>query len=204
MQRLVLASQSPRRRQLLANLGLKFDIIPPLVEETLEPWDSPIEYAERLSLYKARNVATVARDAVVIAADTIVVSEDQILGKPGTPEEALAMLRLLSGRKHQVITGVAVIDVPTGRELVESEVTRVEFRDLSDEQIRCYVATGEPMDKAGAYGIQGYGALLVSRIEGCYYNVVGLPLARLDAMLSRLGINLWERCKNCNEVPHHN
>ncbi|MGE5418266.1 MAG: Maf family protein [Acidobacteriota bacterium] len=190
MKRLVLASGSPRRRQLLESLGLTFDIIPPPAEEITQIWNTPQDYAEQLSQYKARQVAEKVVDAVVLAADTIVVKNHEIMGKPQSTQEAQNMLQALSGASHTVVTGICIIDVSSRQELIDSETTTVYFKKLSDEKISRYLDTGEPFDKAGAYGIQGHGALLVEKVDGCFYNVVGLPLAKLESMLETLGINL--------------
>jgi septum formation protein len=130
------------------------------------------------------------KEGAVLAADTIVVKDGSILGKPLNPEQAVEMLRFLSGSKHTVITGICVFDILTGKKLIDSESTVVYFRDLSEAEIERYVFSGEPFDKAGGYGIQGLGALFVARIEGCFYNVVGLPLAKLCTMLNFVGISL--------------
>ncbi len=185
----ILASGSPRRRLLLESLGLSFEVIPPSSEENLELWETPRQLAEGLAQQKARQVSIQAGTSVVLAADTIVVKDDCIMGKPHDRREACEMLSRLSGARHQVITGLCLIDT-AGRELVDSELTTVHFRKLSGREIDRYVDSGEPFDKAGGYGIQGLGALLVSRVDGCFYNVVGLPLAKLQTMLQCLGISL--------------
>lgn len=189
MSRIVLASSSPRRQQLLSQIGLEFAVVPSQVEERLGSGD-PVEVAERLALSKAQEVACRVGDSLVIGADTVVVLGEEILGKPGCAEEAQLMLRKLQGRWHLVVTGVAVVDGSTGRYEVGHERTRVHMRELSDDEIRYYVSTGEPMDKAGAYAVQGLGALLVDSIDGCFYNVVGLPLSRLCKMLEGFGVKL--------------
>lgn len=182
----VLASASPRRRELLEMLGIKdLRIIPPRGKEIADPSLSPQETVAALSRAKALEVAAlVENDALVIAADTVVVLEDEILGKPRITEEAVSMLSRLSGREHRVFTGVTL--VRGDRIITEYECTVVRFRSMSPEEISAYVATGEPMDKAGAYGAQGIGALFVEGIEGDFFNVVGLPLCRLNLMLSKL------------------
>lgn len=187
---LILASGSPRRRLLLENLGLKFEVIPPSGEEKIELWDDPRHLAENLARQKAREVSTRVKPSIVLAADTIVVKDGEIMGKPQDREEAFKMLERLSGGKHQVITGVCLIDTTGYKELLDSETTTVHFRELLEPEISRYVDSGEPFDKAGGYGIQGLGALLVSGVEGCYYNVVGLPLAKLQTMFQCLGISL--------------
>lgn len=188
---LILASKSPRRRELLAQMGLTdFEIHPALGEELAQPDLTPPELVQALALHKAQEVAqTFAQSGdVVIGADTIVVLDGQVLGKPHDEAHALAMLTALSGREHHVYTGVAVLQ--DGRELAQVEDTAVWFRDASQAELNRYIATGEPMDKAGAYGIQGRGGLLVSRIEGDYTNVVGLPIVRLASMLAQFGVTV--------------
>jgi septum formation protein len=188
---LILASASPRRRDLLEQIGLTFEVETADIDETPQIGEEPIAYVKRLAEHKAASVfarhnADPSRERlIVLGADTTVVCAGQILGKPGDETEAASMLRLLSGRTHQVITGVALVTA-TAPPLVEAEVTDVDVAALSDHQIAEYVATGEPMGKAGAYGIQGRAARFIPRISGCYFNVVGLPLARVTAMLGEL------------------
>lgn len=191
MEKIYLASASPRRVELLKNLTLPFEQKISNVLETVPGNAEPAEYAEALALAKARDVAGQMRGGIVIGADTIVVYEKEILGKPRDKEDAVRMLRLLSGKIHQVISGVAVINAKTGRELVAHEVTKVAFRSLSEEEIRCYADTGEPADKAGGYGIQGIGAILIEKVNGCYSNVVGLPLTLLVKLLKGMGLDIW-------------
>jgi len=188
--RIILASASPRRRELLRQIGIDFTVDPADVDERVLPGESPEAYAVRVALDKARIAAQRAGTGVVIAADTIVVLDNAILGKPSDDEDAERMLTMLSGRTHQVITGMAIMDPAAGKTLTRSSTTNVLFRDLSPDEIRWYVRTGEPLDKAGAYGIQEKGSLFISRIEGCYFNVVGLPLSLLGEMLLEFGINL--------------
>ena len=187
---IILASNSPRRRELLAQIGIRdFQILSPDVDETVEPGLSPARMVETLSLRKARAAAGRAgADDLILAADTVVALDGRVLGKPRDQGEAFAMLSALSGREHRVYTGVTVLG--GGQAATEHEETAVAFRALSPEEIRDYIATGEPMDKAGAYGIQGVGALLVQGIRGDYCNVVGLPLFRLGRMLSGFGVKL--------------
>ena len=187
---IILASNSPRRRELLAQIGIRdFQILSPDVDEAVEPGLSPARMVEALSLRKAQAAAGRAgADDLIIAADTVVALDGRVLGKPRDQEEAFAMLSALSGREHRVYTGVTVLG--GGQAATEHEETAVAFRALSPEEIRDYIATGEPMDKAGAYGIQGVGALLVQGIRGDYCNVVGLPLFRLGRMLSGFGVKL--------------
>ncbi|HUJ19495.1 MAG TPA: Maf family protein [Nitrospirota bacterium] len=190
-QKIILASASPRRRDLLQQIGLTFTIDSADVDETLLPGEGPEPYAVRVALDKARVAAAKAGSGIVIAADTIVVLNELILGKPADAGEAVRMLSLLSGRRHSVITGLAVMDALSGMTRSAVSVTSVWFRQLSQSEIRSYVISGEPLDKAGAYGIQEKGALLVDRIEGCYFNVVGLPLSLLGKMLPEFGVTLF-------------
>ena len=180
---LILASQSPRRKELLALFGIPFTVRVADIDETMDPNGIARQEVARVSRCKALAVER-KEDDVVIAADTIVVCRGKILGKPRSPEEACKMLHLLSGRDHQVMTGVTVLR--GDKEIVFTEVTDLHFRELSDAQLRRYVATGEPMDKAGSYGIQGGAALFCSRLVGDYYNVMGLPVCRLGEVLRQL------------------
>lgn len=180
-ERLILASQSPRRRELIARLGIPFISISSDADETVPETLTPAETVETLARRKAEAVAKPDPADWVLGADTVVVSDGVILGKPADAAEAKAMLRSLSGRAHEVLTGMALIS-PTGKCTTAVETTRVVFTDLTEEEIEAYVASGEPMDKAGAYGYQSGACTFVDRIEGCYYNVVGLPLARLKKL----------------------
>lgn len=188
---IILASNSPRRGELLRQIGLSFVTAPANVDEQVQAGESPESYVVRVALDKARAAAAMAGSGVIIAADTIVVLDDHILGKPADRHDAELMLSLLSGRTHIVITGLAVIDAAAGKTATGTSLTRVWFRDLSQDEITSYVMTGEPLDKAGAYGIQGKGALFVKQIEGCYYNVVGLPLSLLGELLRNFSIRLF-------------
>ena len=181
--RLILASASPRRAELLAAAGFEFDIIPADIDETPRPGESAVDYTLRVARDKSRSVATVLQDgtAVVLAADTEVVVDDAILGKPSSTEDAARMLRLLSGRTHDVLTAVVVC--AHGRELSEVVSTRVEFARMSDREIADYVRSGEPMGKAGGYGIQGYASRFIPRIDGSWSNVVGLPIHAVHRLL---------------------
>lgn len=187
---IILASNSPRRRELLRQIGLAFTTDPAYVDERVLPGEQPEAYAVRVALEKARAVAQRSRTGIVVAADTIVVLGDAILGKPANAEDAMRMLEMLSGKMHYVITGLVVIDSQSGKTLARTAWTKVWFRKLTPEEIASYVATGEPLDKAGAYGIQEKGSLLVEKIEGCYFNVVGLPVSLLGKMLQVFGINI--------------
>ena len=183
---LILASSSPRRRELLGLLGLGPEVIPADIDESWIPGEAPIPHAERLARTKASVIAARRPEAAVVAADTIVVIDGEILGKPADAAEATAMLRRLSGREHVVHTAIAVTYRNDTASAVES--TLVWFRPLRDDVIAAYVATGEPMDKAGAYGIQGYGAVIVERIDGDYFTVMGLGLGRLVGLLGSVGL----------------
>jgi septum formation protein len=184
--RVVLASASPRRRQLLDLIGIAHEVRPPNIDETMRPRENPRRHAERLAREKATAVATRDPDLITIAADTIVVVNRKVLGKPKDTDDAARMLALLSGREHVVTTAVAVSRGKKLRSAVEE--VRVKFRRLRDDEIEAYIATGEPMDKAGAYGIQGYGATIVERIEGDYFAVMGLPIVRLIGLLRDVGV----------------
>ena len=183
----ILASQSPRRKELLSLFGFPFTIRVADIDETMEPGAAPYFEVARLSRLKALAVER-QDDDLVIAADTIVVCDGHILGKPADEEEAADMLRLLSGRDHQVMTGMTVLR--GNQAAVITEVTDLHFRDLTEQEICRYVASKEPMDKAGAYGIQGGAALFCSRLEGDYYNVVGLPVCRLAQILKEMAPEL--------------
>ena len=184
--KVILASQSPRRRQLLALVGIEHDVRPADVDESLVAGELPEHYAERLAREKAEAVGEAEKDALIIGADTTVVIDNIVLGKPLDVGDAERMLRMLSGRSHTVITAVAACW--KGRTVSGVELVDVTFRPLDDDEIRQYVATGEPMDKAGAYGIQGHGATIVRRIDGDYFAVMGLSLVRLVALMRELGV----------------
>lgn len=184
--RVVLASSSPRRRDLLSMIGIPYDVMPADIDERYLPGEDPPAHAERLAREKAAAVAARVHGALVIAADTIVVVDGDVLGKPRDEADASAMLRRLSGRSHLVHTAVAVRY--DAREAFGVESPCVTFRALDDEHIAAYIDTGEPMDKAGAYGIQGFGATLVTRVEGDYFAVMGLPLQRTVALVESLGV----------------
>lgn len=188
---LVLASASPRRRDLLTQAGFTFQVHSIPIAEVRQPGESPSEFVQRLAREKAEvvfrarsaesNVTSSTESLIVLGADTVVVYDNQVMGKPADNADAIRMLRILSGRTHQVLTGVCVISLAGVDVAVES--TSVTMRALSDEEIRAYVATGEPSDKAGAYAIQGRASRFIPKISGCYFNVVGLPVARVSAMV---------------------
>ena len=186
---LILASQSPRRRDLLQLLRVPFTVKPADIDEGMDPAFPPQSEVARVSKLKAEATQR-SSDDVVIAADTIVVLEDRVLGKPADRQDAIHMLRALSGRDHQVMTGMTVLR--GDRAITHTEITDVQFRPLSEEEILRYVETGEPMDKAGSYGIQGFAAPFVSGIRGDYYNVMGLPVCRLLLLLRQLAPDFME------------
>ena len=186
---LILASQSPRRKELLGLFHIPFTVKVADIDETMDPARSPAEEVARVSRAKAEAVKRCDTD-VVIAADTIVVLRGKVLGKPADAQQAFQMLRSLSGCDHQVMTGITVLQ--GDRVLTHTEITDVHFRELTDSEIRAYVATGEPMDKAGAYGIQGGAALFAEKLAGDYYNVMGLPVCRLWQMLQQVAPQLTE------------
>jgi len=192
MAKIVLASKSPRRQELLKNIGItEFDIRVPEADESFPAGLTPQQVVEHISRVKAEAAAALcAPDEIVITADTMVFLDDQRLGKPADEADALRMLTALQGRCHTVCTGVTV---RRGAEsLTECETTEVRFRTATENELRGYIATGEPMDKAGAYGIQGLGSLLVEGIHGDYFNVMGLPVLRLSRMLRRFGVTFFD------------
>jgi septum formation protein len=176
---LILASHSPRRRELMKLIGHPFRCITSNAEETLLPGETPAEHVVRLSLLKAREVGEKVGQGTIIGADTVVVLDGEIMGKPSSEEDAFDMLSRLQGRTHTVYTGFALHDAKDGWDISGFETTEVTMRSMDAGLIRDYIATGEPLDKAGAYGIQGYGAVLIPAVHGCYFNVMGLPLSRL-------------------------
>ena len=184
--RVILASQSPRRRELLTLIGIPHEVLPANVDESVLPGETPAPHCERLARAKVEALARWHDDAIVIGSDTIVVIDGDILGKPRDAADAVAMLQRLRGRTHTVLTAVAVYY--RAKVLSGVESVSVTFRPIDDARIAAYVATGEPMDKAGAYGIQGYGATNIERIDGDYFAVMGLPLGRMVALLAEHGL----------------
>jgi len=184
---IILASSSPRRAELLEQIGLRFRIFCSDVDETPPPGLNPSQLVELLAERKAAGIAGQLGEGIVLGADTVVVWQGQLLGKPLHEEEAVRMLSKLQGSAHEVYTGLALIEAGSGRRLVDHEKTVVYFRSLGENEIRRYAATGEPLDKAGAYAVQGLAAIFIHRLEGCYSNVVGLPLSRLALMLREFG-----------------
>jgi len=203
---MILASQSPRRRELLEQIGVRFSIEAADIDETPFPDEGAVAYVERMALEKARVIATRYPGEVVLGSDTSVIWCDRILGKPANNQDAEETLRGLSGQTHEVLSAVAIVKgqvkgqvqepsrelLQGTRERVISVATKVTFRNLSDDEIRAYVATGEPADKAGSYGIQGKGAILVAAIQGSYSNVVGLPLTETAELLKEFDVPVWQ------------
>ena len=190
MKKIILASQSPRRKDLLKQIGLEFEIDPSNYEEDMTLKMEPNKLAEFLSLGKAKDVAKRHKDAIIISADTIVAISGEVFGKPKTPERAKYMLEKFSGNAHSVITGFTIIDTETNKQISKSVETKVYFKNLSEQEIKAYIATGEPLDKGGGYAIQGLAALFVEKIEGDYFNIVGLPILALTTELKDFGIKI--------------
>lgn len=187
-----LASASPRRKALLEQIGVPFSVLVCPVEEKLKAGASHVRQVMFLAEMKARSAARVIAEGLVIGADTLVVYNGRVLGKPEDISEAIKMLSLLEGNEHEVYTGLAVVQKPSGRTITAHECTKVRFKPLNLDQIKRYAATGEPLDKAGAYAVQGLGAIFIDRIEGCYSNVVGLPLALLADILKEFEVDALE------------
>jgi septum formation protein len=191
MKTIILASASPRRKELLAKIGLKFEVEPSDYEEEIHSELEPHELVRQISIKKAESVAVRHKDAIIIAADTIGVIGNKVLGKPHTENEACKMLKEISGKPHSVITGFTVLNAATNKIISRTVNTKVYIKKLTEQEIDAYVKTGEPLDKAGAYAIQGLGAMIVEKIEGDYYNVMGLPLNALTEALKEFGISVW-------------
>ncbi|RJR15413.1 MAG: septum formation inhibitor Maf [Nitrospiraceae bacterium] len=190
MKKIILASASPRRKEILEITGLKFKVCVSDYEEDLALPLRPRELARFLSRKKAEAVSAKYKNALIIAADTFIVFKDSLLGKPHTDKEAEKMLTMLNGKAHTVITGFTILDTGTGKKISRSVETKVYFKKLSKEEIRTYVRSKEPLDKAGAYAIQGIGAVFIEKIEGDYFNVVGLPLCALMDSLKKFGVDV--------------
>ena len=188
MRSIILASASPRRKKLLEQVGLTFKVVKSNIKEALDVHIEPHTLAEKLSQLKANVVAKTEKNALIIAADTLIVFEDEILGKPKNAIDARKILKMLSGNVHTVITGFTILDSSTRILITKSVETKVFMKEMTDEEIHRYIATGEPLDKAGAYGIQGKGAIFVEKIEGDYSNVVGLPLFELTKELKKFNV----------------
>ena len=192
MRKIVLASASPRRKEILDITGLKFSVHKSDYEEELNLSLTPHKLARFLSLKKAETVAHHYRDAILIAADTFIAFKNRVLGKPFTDRKAMKMLKMLNGKSHAVITGYTVLDTANGKTISKSVATKVYFRTLSDEEIAAYIKSGEPLDKAGAYAIQGLGAVFIERIDGDFFNVMGLPLFSLTESLKKFGVHVLQ------------
>jgi len=190
MSKIFLASTSPRRVELLRSLGIEFSVLRIEIPESHSTEESPRLYVQRMARQKALQGAEGLTEGLVIAADTVVVIDDTVLGKPQTKDDAARMLRLLQGRVHRVISGVALYCARTHRCLTAAEETEVKFAEMTDEEIEWYISTGEPMDKAGAYGVQGKGAVFIEWVRGSYSNVVGLPLRLIYTLAKQLGYSL--------------
>jgi len=190
--KIILASASPRRSGLLQQIGLEFEVIPANIKEDININISHEELVKKLAEEKAENVAKRLKEGIVIGADTIFVLGKERIGKPKNKKDAIRVLKRMSGKMQEVYSGVAIINAKTGKKVVDSEITKIKVRKLSDEEIEHYVNTGEPLDKAGAIAIQGLGAIFVSKIDGCSSNVVGLPLYNLYKNLKKFGVNLFE------------
>lgn len=189
---IILASASPRRKEILGNTKLKFSIIKSDIDEVICEKESPAQAVMRLAFEKCMDIASKNESALVIGADTIVVLDDKILGKPKDENEAYEMIKRLSNNTHQVITGISLINLENNKKIIDYVVSNVKFKKLSQEDIIDYIKTKESLDKAGAYGIQGYGAMLVEEIHGDYFNIVGLPISRLSDLLKiHFNINLF-------------
>lgn len=192
MKKIVLASASPRRKEILEITGLDFQVCASDYKEDLNPSFKPHKLARFLSRKKAEAVAHKYRDAVIIAADTFIYFKNSLLGKPRTAEEAEKMLGLLNGKVHSVITGFTILDTGSEKIISKSVVTKVYVRKLTEEEIRAYISSGEPLDKAGAYAVQGLGAVFIEKIEGDFFNVMGLPLAALSESLKKFGVHVLQ------------
>lgn len=189
---IILASASPRRKEILGNTKVQFDVIKSEIDEVILEEEAPTQAVMRLAFEKCMNIASKNKNSLVIGADTIVVLDNTILGKPKDKEDAINMIERLSGRVHQVITGISLINLDADKKIIDYVVSNVKFKELSHEDIIDYIQTNESLDKAGSYGIQGYGALLVEEIQGDYFNIVGLPISRLSDLLKKhFSINLF-------------
>ncbi|NLY44887.1 MAG: septum formation protein Maf [Tissierella sp.] len=185
MNKLILATSSPRRKELFEKFNIDYMAVNSNIIERLNPDDEPLQYAMRMAFLKAYSVSRLYEKDIVIGTDTIVVLNNEILGKPRDQEDAFRMLKLLSGNHHEVISGISLINLASNTKIVDYDITKVKFRNLSDDTILKYIDTKEPLDKSGGYGIQGFGGLLVESIVGSYYNVIGLPLVKLDELLMK-------------------
>lgn len=191
---IILASASPRRKEILENTNTKFEIIKSEIDEVILDNELPSQVVMRLAFEKSIDIALKHPDSLVIGADTVVVLNNNILGKPKDSSDAFNMIKQLSGKTHQVITGISLINLNANQKIIDYVVSNVKFKNLSEEDIKDYIQTNESLDKAGAYGIQGFGAMLVEEIQGDYFNIVGLPISRLSDLLKKhFNINLFYR-----------
>lgn len=189
---IILASASPRRKEILENINVKFDIVKSDIDEVILEDELPPQVVMRLAFEKSMDVAKSNQESLVIGADTIVVFNNTILGKPKDKEDARNTIKLLSGNTHEVITGISLINLSANKKIIDYVVSKVKFKDLSEDDINDYINTGESLDKAGAYGIQGYGSLLIEEIQGDYFNIVGLPISKLsDLVKTHFDINFF-------------
>lgn len=189
---IILASASPRRKEILENTNTKFEIIKSEIDEVILDNELPSQVVMRLAFEKSIDIALKHPDSLVIGADTVVVLNNKILGKPKDSSDAFNMIKQLSGKTHQVITGISLINLNANQKIIDYVVSNVKFKNLSEEDIKDYIQTNESLDKAGAYGIQGFGAMLVEEIQGDYFNIVGLPISRLSDLLKKhFNINLF-------------
>ncbi|MEF9990798.1 MAG: Maf family protein [Romboutsia sp.] len=189
---IILASASPRRKEILGNTNVKFTVIKSEIDEVILDNETPKQVVMRLAFEKCMDIASTHEKDLVIGADTIVVLSDTILGKPKDNEEAYDMIKALSNKTHQVITGISLINLDANKKIIDYVVSNVKFKDLSEADIKDYIQTNESLDKAGAYGIQGFGALLVEEIQGDYFNIVGLPISKINDLLKQhFDMNLY-------------
>lgn len=189
---IILASASPRRKEILENINVKFDIVKSDIDEVILEDELPPQVVMRLAFEKSMDIAKSNQESLVIGADTIVVFNNTILGKPKDKEDARNTIKLLSGNTHEVITGISLINLSENKKIIDYVVSKVKFKDLSEDDINDYINTGESLDKAGAYGIQGYGSLLIEEIQGDYFNIVGLPISKLrDLVKKNFDINFF-------------
>ena len=199
-QRIILASVSPRRKGLLQQIGLEFDVMPSNYKENMKASIPPAKLAETLAYGKANDVVKRVKEGIVIGVDTFMALGNKRVGKPKNKEDAIKTLRSLSGKTINVYSGIAIIDAKTKKKIVDHEITRIKMKKLSDEEILAYVNTKEPLDKAGSIAIQGLGAIFIEKIDGCYSNVIGLPLVCLYKNLKKFGVNIFEYEKWKNYV----
>ncbi|MDP2908860.1 MAG: Maf family protein [Nanoarchaeota archaeon] len=198
--KIILASSSPQRKALLEQIGLEFETMPSSYEENMQQETGHKKLAMELAYGKARDVAEKTKEGLVIGADTFIALGDERLGKPKNDEDARLMLKKVSGKTLEIYSGIAIIDSATKKSVTDYEVTKVKMKEMSDEEINAYIKTKEPINKAGACAIEGIGAMFIERIEGCYSNIVGLPLYRLCRNLEKFGLNAILKNKKINKT----